>query len=312
MDFQYNLTQWLLFFYVYCFLGWCIETTYVSIRKKKFVNRGFMRGPFLPLYGSGAVMMLFVTLPVRDSLVLSFVFGAIGATILEYLTGACMEALFQVRYWDYSDNPFNLHGYVCLGTSLAWGFLTILMIRVIHEPVESVLLSVSQTVQDLLAAILTVYVTADMALSFKAALDLRAMLAKMPRVREEMERMQGRLDAMLAFAGPKITEKAEELQSRKYLGELLQGIRTRLELLQGSEREDTWLQKGLEEFREEIEQIRRKAIVISERRGSLRERLGYYRRSMLKAHPSITSRKFAQALAELKEIAQEKNGKKKH
>ena len=110
MDFQYNLAQWLLFFYIYCFFGWCIESAYVSIHKKKFVNRGFMRGPFLPLYGSGAVMMLFVTIPVRDSLVLTYIFGAIGATILEYITGACMEALFKVRYWDYSHKPFNIHG----------------------------------------------------------------------------------------------------------------------------------------------------------------------------------------------------------
>lgn len=311
MDFEYNLTQWLLFFYIYSFFGWCIESSYVSIRKRKFVNRGFMRGPFLPLYGSGAVLLLFVTIPVRDSLILSFIFGAAAATVLEYITGACMEALFKVRYWDYSNNPFNLHGYVCLGTSLAWGFLTIVMLRIVHEPVEHLVLSINQTVQDILAAVLTVYVTADMALSFRAALDIRAMLEKMTRVKEEMERMQGRLDAMIAFAGPKMAEKKEEIQNLPYVGEMLQGIKTRLEILQTREREDSGPRKSLEQFRDEIDQIRRKYIVIRERRSLLRERLGYYRRSMLKSHPSITSKKFASALSELKEIAQEKGEKKK-
>ena len=311
MDFEYNLTQWLLFFYIYSFFGWCIESSYVSIRKRKFVNRGFMRGPFLPLYGSGAVLLLFVTIPVRDSLILSFIFGAAAATVLEYITGACMEALFKVRYWDYSNNPFNLHGYVCLGTSLAWGLLTIVMIRIVHEPVEHLVLSINQTVQDILAAVLTVYVTADMALSFRAALDIRAMLEKMTRVKEEMERMQGRLDAMIAFAGPKMAEKKEEIQNLPYVGEMLQGIKTRLEILQTREREDSGPRKNLEQFRDEIDQIRRKYIVIRERRSLLRERLGYYRRSMLKSHPSITSKKFASALSELKEIAQEKGEKKK-
>ncbi len=311
MDFEYNLTQWLLFFYIYSFFGWCIESSYVSIQKKKFVNRGFMRGPFLPLYGSGAVLLLFVTIPVRDSLILSFIFGAAAATVLEYITGACMEALFKVRYWDYSNNPFNLHGYVCLGTSLAWGFLTIVMLRIVHEPVEHLVLSINQTVQDILAAVLTVYVTADMALSFRAALDIRAMLEKMTRVKEEMERMQGRLDAMIAFAGPKMAEKKEEIQNLPYVGEMLQGIKTRLEILQTREREDSGPRKSLEQFRDEIDQIRRKYIVIRERRSLLRERLGYYRRSMLKSHPSITSKKFASALSELKEIAQEKGEKKK-
>ena len=311
MDFEYNLTQWLLFFYIYSFFGWYIESSYVSIRKRKFVNRGFMRGPFLPLYGSGAVLLLFVTIPVRDSLILSFIFGAAAATVLEYITGACMEALFKVRYWDYSNNPFNLHGYVCLGTSLAWGLLTIVMIRIVHEPVEHLVLSINQTVQDILAAVLTVYVTADMALSFRAALDIRAMLEKMTRVKEEMEKMQGRLDAMIAFAGPKMAEKKEEIQNLPYVGEMLQGIKTRLEILQTREREDSGPRKSLEQFRDEIDQIRRKYIVIRERRSLLRERLGYYRRSMLKSHPSITSKKFASALSELKEIAQEKGEKKK-
>lgn len=270
-----------------------------------------MRGPFLPLYGSGAVLLLFVTIPVRDSLILSFIFGAAAATVLEYITGACMEALFKVRYWDYSNNPFNLHGYVCLGTSLAWGLLTIVMIRIVHEPVEHLVLSINQTVQDILTAVLTVYVTADMALSFRAALDIRAMLEKMTRVKEEMEKMQGRLDAMIAFAGPKMAEKKEEIQNLPYVGEMLQGIKTRLEILQTREREDSGPRKSLEQFRDEIDQIRRKYIVIRERRSLLRERLGYYRRSMLKSHPSITSKKFASALSELKEIAQEKGEKKK-
>lgn len=66
-----------------------------------------MRGPFLPLYGSGAIIMLFVTIPVRDNVFLTFLFGAVGATILEYFTGAAMEALFKVRYWVTATNRFN-------------------------------------------------------------------------------------------------------------------------------------------------------------------------------------------------------------
>lgn len=311
MNFQYSLTQWLLFFYIYCFIGWCIESTYVSVRKKKFVNRGFMRGPFLPLYGSGAVMMLFVTIPVRENLFLTFVFGAIGATILEYITGACMEALFKVRYWDYSSNRFNLHGYVCLGTSLAWGALTILMVHLIHEPIEHLVLALNETLQDTAAAVLTVYVAADMTLAFKAALDIRAMLERMTRVKEEMEKVQGRLDAIIAFAGPKMSQGAERLQNIYPLSELLQNIKSRLELLQpGEKNRDVNLGKAAEQFRDEIEQLRTKYLIVREHRNVLRERLGSYKRSMLKSHPSITSKKFADALAELKEAASEKKNKK--
>ena len=140
--YTYTWYQWLAFFYVYCFLGWIFESTYVSLKQKRLVNRGFLRLPMLPLYGSGAVMMLWVSLPVRDSLPLVYISGFIAATALEYVTGAVMERLFKVRYWDYSSQPFQLHGYICLSSSIAWGFLTILMTDVIHDPIARTVLAV--------------------------------------------------------------------------------------------------------------------------------------------------------------------------
>lgn len=133
---QYTTQQWLLYFYVYCFLGWIFESCYVSFRKKQWVNRGFLHGPFLPIYGSGAVMMLFVSEPFKDNLILTYFAGVVGATLLELVTGAAMEALLKVRYWDYSNQKFNYKGYICLSSSVAWGFLTILMNEVFHPAVE--------------------------------------------------------------------------------------------------------------------------------------------------------------------------------
>ena len=125
--YTYNWYQWLAFFYIYCFFGWIFESTYVSLKQKHFVNRGFLRLPMLPLYGSGAVMMLWVSLPVKNNLFLVYISGVIAATALEYVTGYVMEQLFKVRYWDYSSQKFQVHGYICLSSSIAWGFLTILM-----------------------------------------------------------------------------------------------------------------------------------------------------------------------------------------
>lgn len=117
--YTYTWYQWLTFFYLYCFFGWIFESTYVSLKQKRFVNRGFLRLPMLPLYGSGAVMMLWVSIPFQDSLILTYISGVIGATVLEYVTGYVMERLFKVRYWDYSNQPFNIHGYICLSSSIA-------------------------------------------------------------------------------------------------------------------------------------------------------------------------------------------------
>lgn len=111
---HYKAFQWLFFFYMYCFFGWCFESAYVSAKSRKLVNRGFMRGPFLPLYGSGAIMMLVVSMPFQENIFMTYIAGVIGATTLEYVTGVAMEALFKVRYWDYSNQRFNFQGHICL------------------------------------------------------------------------------------------------------------------------------------------------------------------------------------------------------
>lgn len=102
---HYTIVHWLSFFYIYCFLGWCFESTYVSIKSKKLVNRGFMRGPFLPLYGSGAMMMYVVSLPFQSNIVLTYIAGVVGATALEYITGVLMEMLLKS---DIGITPNNL------------------------------------------------------------------------------------------------------------------------------------------------------------------------------------------------------------
>jgi len=114
-----------------------------------------MRGPFLPLYGSGAIMMLVVSMPFQDNLVMVYIAGCIGATVLEYVTGVTMEALFKVRYWDYSKNKFNFQGHICLGASLAWGGLTILMTEFIHKPIEHLVLSIPDSILTPVTLVLT-------------------------------------------------------------------------------------------------------------------------------------------------------------
>ena len=152
----YTTGQWVLLFFFYCFCGWVWESCYVSLCQRRWVNRGFLHGPLLPIYGSGAIIILFVTLPVEDSLFLIWLLGMLAATALEYATGAAMEALFKVRYWDYSHQPCNLHGYICLTSSLAWGAFSILLVRVLHPPFEDLVLWLPPFLTDALACVLTI------------------------------------------------------------------------------------------------------------------------------------------------------------
>jgi uncharacterized membrane protein len=194
----YTFTQWLLFFYFYSMVGWLWESCYVSLLDRKWVNRGFLNGPFLPIYGFGAVIILLVTIPVRESFVLIFLFGMTGATVLEYSTGALMEKLFHVRYWDYSSKAVNLNGYICLVSSFAWGGFSILLVKVLHRPVEHIILLVPATLTEIIAFILTTAIVVDITESFRDAMDLKRILTNWKENNAEIKRIEKRLDVLVA------------------------------------------------------------------------------------------------------------------
>lgn len=204
--YTYAWYHWLTFFYMYCFFGWIFESTYVSLKTRRPVNRGFLRLPMIPLYGTGAVMMLWVSLPVKDNLFLVYISGVIAATLLEYVTGYVMERLFKVKYWDYSNQPFNLDGYICLTSSIAWGFLTILMTEVLHRPVEQLVLDLNPAVEWSLLAVITVLFTADTIHSTKEALDLARALEAVTRLRGELDELQVQLALLKAETVQNIQE----------------------------------------------------------------------------------------------------------
>lgn len=300
---HYKTFQWLFFFYMYCFFGWCFESAWVSFKSRKLVNRGFMRGPFLPLYGSGAIMMLVVSMPFRDNVLLTYFAGVVGATALEYVTGVTMEALFNVRYWDYSSKPFNFQGHICLTSSIAWGFFTILMTRVVHRPIEQRVLMIPDKALGYVTALVTVYIVIDFTLSFKAALDLRDILVKMQKLKEEMERMQRRLDVIIAFNND---EKEQKRQERELsLSELSSGLKQRFSSL----KESIQLKPtAYEDVREEIAELRGKFSYYPDPQENYTQMLDFYKRDMIRNNPTMVSTKFKNVLDELKNIAGNRRG----
>ena len=226
--YSYTLIQWLFMFYFYCFFGWCFESSYVSLKSRKPVNRGFMKGPFLPLYGSGAIMMLVISKPFLGHWWAVYIAGCIGATVLEYVTGVVMEALFKVRYWDYSNQPLNFQGQICLSSTLAWGGLTLLMNYVIHRPIESLVIHIPTHILTAVTILLTIYIACDFTLSFKEALDLRDILMRTEKAKEELLRLQKRLDVLIAVTGEEWNEKKEAFSEKFHVDEIKACIEDRL------------------------------------------------------------------------------------
>ena len=213
----YTADQWVLLFFFYCLCGWIWESCYVSVRKRQWVNRGFLHGPLLPIYGSGAVIILLATIPVQGNFALLYLCGAAAATALEYVTGAVMERLFRVRYWDYSNQKFNLHGYICLSSTIAWGFFSLLLVKVIHPPIARLVLDIPSVLAAPLTLALTAGFTVDAVQSVQAALDLRAMLEKLTEENEELRRLARRVEIVSAFAEEDLQKFRDKTQVERIL-----------------------------------------------------------------------------------------------
>lgn len=206
----YSLNQWILFFFIYCFLGWVWESSYVSLKKRKWINRGFLIGPVLPIYGFGAVIILVATIPVRGNLTLVFICGMMAATILEYFTGVIMEKLFHVRYWDYSDEAFNFQGHICLLCSIAWGVFSILMVKVIHPPIEYIFMMIPDIISKVIALFILILFIIDTIQSVNDAMDLKYTLLKLTEGNEIVRNIKKRLEVMASF----INEDVEEIEEK--------------------------------------------------------------------------------------------------
>lgn len=228
---QYSLYEWLIFFYIYSFFGWIFESVYVSLRKKRWVNRGFLLGPFLPIYGGGAVMMLFVSEPFKSNLILTYFAGAVGATLLELVTGMVMESIFKVRYWDYSDRKYNYKGYICLESAVLWGFFTIAMNQAVHPALLRLLAAVPALPLHVVFGIVSVFLVFDIISSVKEALDLRDMLEKMESLREEMLRLRRRADVVIACLDDSWREFVENNPAADKAGEIYKGLEFRYNML---------------------------------------------------------------------------------
>mgnify|MGYP002798033486 FL=1 len=312
LTYQYTFIQWLLFFFIYCFLGWVWESCYVSIKKREWINRGFLHGPMLPIYGSGAIIVLLCTIGVRDQVILIFIFGMTGATILEYVTGACMERLFRVRYWDYSHMPLNLKGYFCLPVSLGWGVFSVLLVRVIHVPIENLVLQIPERIAEVVSVVCSSAFAMDFTLSFSEAMDLRDMLIRLSDSNEKIQRLQKRLEVVSAFAEDGLMQyqmkREERKMSRK---EFLEGMierqreNRRMMLVELIDRVNESIDAGLEK-REELQKIKTQIEQEFKNIGSLTNRAARRSARLLHRNPNTVSKRYAEALKQVQEMLKKK------
>lgn len=187
---EYTILQWALLFMLYCIFGWVFESLYCSLKELRPLNRGFCHGPWLPIYGVGAIMMLLFAWPYRQNLYMVYVMGVLVGTVLELVTGVSMYHIFHMKWWDYSHNPFNFHGYICLYASLGWGVLAVIFTRFIHPHVADI--SRDWTYTGFVVAVTMLYTlfVEDLIFSVIAALDLKRRIEQLADNSEEIQALK--------------------------------------------------------------------------------------------------------------------------
>lgn len=281
---DFNILTFCLIFYIYCFLGWCFESTYVSLKNgKRWVNRGFMKGPFLPIYGSGAVIILFVTVPVMFSPLLVYVMSVFAATALELITGMVMEKLFKIKYWDYSNNFLNYKGYICLESSIAWGFMGLLVTYIINEPIANFINSVSTVYLAGITVIITALFVYDFVVSFREAYDLRSMILDNEKLMKEINEIKVNIAVAVGDANYKkdelVAEIKEKIDTALSYTEIDDYILEKIEELKKLEIADyieLWKEKS-NALKERIENVDLKKIAILKRNPTAKSRFGFVR-----------------------------------
>ncbi|MDL2211722.1 putative ABC transporter permease [Erysipelotrichaceae bacterium OttesenSCG-928-M19] len=198
------MEQYYLFFLVYSFLGWCMETILFSVKEKKFINRGFLNGPICPVYGLGMVIIIYFLEPYYNNILVLFVLGALLASLLEFITGFLLEKIFATRWWDYTNKKFNLHGYVCLENTIAWGLLCIVMIHTIQPLIMSYLEHFTNNFLHSFSIISALLLLIDIMITISNLVNLRNIIVNMNIVErtikdfeEISEKYHSDLEAML-------------------------------------------------------------------------------------------------------------------
>lgn len=284
-------------FFVYAFLGWCTEVSFAALTSGRFVNRGFLNGPVCPIYGVGVVIVLFFLEPLRKNTVLLFVGSVLLTSLLEWLTGFVLEKIFHQRWWDYSNEPFNLGGYICLRFSIAWGLACLIVVDIIHPSIVWLIHLVPHTLGLILLALFSAGMLVDLAATVRT-------IARMNRQLTQLDELAGRIKALSNELGENLAERVIDAAERG--NDLKEDFQENLEDVKDAlaqRRED--LQENLDDVKDALTQRQKQRQQdLAELRAKLEEALNrpiFGQRRLMRAFPKMRSTAHAQALERLRQ-----------
>lgn len=201
-------------FIIYAFIGWCSEVSYAALDQGIFVNRGFLNGPYCPIYGVGVLIVVAVLTPLKENLLLLFTGSFLLTSILEYITGCVLEKAFHNKWWDYSDKPFNIKGYICLKFSVLWGLACSFIMLVLHPIIFGFIHIIPKIIGIVLLIFLITAFAVDCIFTISNILNFNKRLIVMSEIAEKLKMISNEI-------GEDIYEKTTDAIEKKEMYEKL-------------------------------------------------------------------------------------------
>jgi uncharacterized membrane protein len=286
-----------LFFFIYAFLGWCTEVVYAALTVGKFVNRGFLNGPLCPIYGFGIIAVVKFLMPVKNNLFLLFVGSIFITSLLELLTGFVLEKMFNHKWWDYSDKPFNIGGYICPLFSLMWGIACLIVVDKIHPMISGLVYIIPDTAAVVFLAITSIVLLVDLVATVNTIFKLNKKLKHIEELSAMIKKSSDEIGENLAAGAIILAEKKEEVEDKMYqkkeiIEEKIDYTKKLLESEIASRRQITKevlarSEQALAELKKENKELLESSI--------------FGQKRLLNAFPGLKSTRYKEALKALKE-----------
>ena len=201
----YNIIS---YFIIYSFFGWSLEVVYQAVEQGKFINRGFLNGPYCPIYGFGVIIVVGMLEPIKNNLIILYLGSVILTSLLELFTGFILEKIFNMKWWDYSQDKFNLHGYICLKFSLLWGVACLIVVRLIHPLIAVFVSKIPHTLGIIVISVIMLCFVSDMIFTILAIINFKKKIRILEGISAEMRKISDK-------TGEKIFDTVEEIKTRK-------------------------------------------------------------------------------------------------
>ena len=207
-----NFYELVWVFIVYAFIGWCTEVSYAALDTGKFVNRGFLNGPYCPIYGCGVVIVVAILTPLKGNLLILFAGSFLLTSVLEYITGFLLEKCFHNKWWDYSDKPFNIKGYVCLKFSVLWGLACTFIMKVLHPIIYGFITWIPHLTGLIILIIIMTGFAVDMCVTVTTILKFNKRLKVMDEMAAALHKLSDEIGENIYENVTGAIEKSEEFQ----------------------------------------------------------------------------------------------------